>query len=392
MNRPTEGSRVVDSHRIAAAALRLAALFGLVAAIWAARVFISGGSAWPPFHAFLMGTAVLAISGLTQMFTITWSTSPAPPAATVTMQRWAIALGAAMVLIGLPNGIDWLVFTGGVLLLVGLALLGASLVSIIRRSLLRRFDLSSRFYLVAFANGMVGIVLGIIMGTGLESSTLVRIAHSRLNLVGLLGFTILGTLPTLLPTLAHSKPVAGREAVVALWMSMVAALLFVAGIWMGPETVGIGVLVAGGALGAILLGSVSRLGGEALRSGLPYLQVVVGGFWLLAWTVADGIQLTTGSLSSSFAPWIQAAVVAGVVQVMLGSLAYLAPVLVGPPPRLGRNLSRMAAHSWVPLALANLAGISFVIGWTKAAGVAAGMWLLDFLGRLVRLEWRSLDE
>ena len=392
MNRPTRGSRVIDSHRIAAAALRLAAVFGFVAVVWAARVFISGGSRWPPFHAFLMGTALLAISGLTQMFTITWSTSPAPPAATAKAQRWSIALGAALVLIGLPNAIDWLVLVGGTLLLVGLALLGSSLVSIIRRSLLRRFDLSSRFYLLAFSSGMVGILLGIMLGTGAESSTIIRIAHSRLNLIGLLGFTILGTLPTLLPTLAHSKPVAGREAVVALWMSMVAALLFVTGIWMGPETVGIGVLVAGGALGAILLGSVPRLGREALRSGLPYLQVVLGGLWLIAWTMADGANLIRGSVSSSFAPWIQAAVVAGVVQVMLGSLAYLAPVLVGPPPRLGRNLSRMAAHSWLPLALANLAGICFVVGWTIAAGVAAGLWLLDFLVRLARLEWRSLDE
>ncbi len=85
--------RVVESHEIASSSFRAAALFGLVAIVWAGWVLIRGGSWWGPLHAFLAGTVLLAISGATQMFTITWSAAPAPRAGLATGQRWAVAGG-----------------------------------------------------------------------------------------------------------------------------------------------------------------------------------------------------------------------------------------------------------------------------------------------------------
>jgi hypothetical protein len=51
---------------------------------------------------------------------------------------------------------------------------------------------------------MIGVVLGAILGSdgaAAKRYARIRLVHYRLNLVGLVGFTIIGTLPTFLTTL-----------------------------------------------------------------------------------------------------------------------------------------------------------------------------------------------
>ena len=124
---------------------------------------------------------------------------------------------------------------------------------------------------------------------------------------------------------------------------------------------------------------------------LPYLQVAIGSIWLVVWAWVDGFGLLAGSVPTHFSVWTAAVVTAGVGQVLLGSLAYLLPVLAGPPPRLGRNLARTHAYPWLPLALANVAAIAFIAGQPVIGVAAVAVWLLDFAGRLVRMEWGLRD-
>lgn len=386
--------RVVASHGIARAAFRAAAAFGLTAVGWAGWVLWQGGSWWGPLHAFLAGTVLLAIAGATQMFTITWAAAPAPAAALSNAQRWALVLGVALVLAGMEFSSTWAVVTGGALVVASLGLLAYSLWSSVQSSLLRRFDLSARFYLVALVAGTVGVVLGTVMGTGSAGGrfTEVRIVHSHLNLVGLVGLTIVGTLPTILPTFAHHKAVSGQEAKIAWWLAVGAVGAMGSGLLWGGIAVGVGTVAAGLSLALILAGILVRLGRRGLEGGLPYFQVAIGSMWLAAWALADGVRLATEPVSASFSIWTAAVVTAGVGQILLGSLAYLLPVLAGPPPRLGRNLAMTHAYPWFPLLLANL-GASALIFDMPAVGVGAvGVWVVDFAGRLFRMEWRSPDK
>ena len=96
--------RVVESHRLASYAFRLAGGFGLLALGWTLWVIWNGGSWWGPLHAFLAGAVILAISGASQMFTVTWSAAPAPGRTVTTGQRWAVTVGVAAVLVGVSNG------------------------------------------------------------------------------------------------------------------------------------------------------------------------------------------------------------------------------------------------------------------------------------------------
>jgi len=90
------------------------------------------------------------------------------------------------VLVGVTFDVAALVWLGGVGAIAGVVLLGEIIHSAIRKSLLRRFDLSARFDLTAFAAGVVGISLGTLMGAGSELgiSPSIRPVHAHLNLVG----------------------------------------------------------------------------------------------------------------------------------------------------------------------------------------------------------------
>ncbi len=379
--------RVVESHDIASAAFRLAGVFGLVATGWSIWVLVRGGSWWGPMHAFLAGTVLLAISGATQLFTVTWAAAPAPGVKTTLVQRWAVAGGVALVLFGRASHRGALVAAGAVGVLAGLVVLARSLVGAVRRSLLRRFDLSSRFYLLAIAAGTVGVSLGGWMGSGLAGAHLgaLRLVHAHINLIGLVGFTIVGTLPTILPTFAHHKAVSGREARYAWWMAAASMASILGGLAGFVPAVGVGAVGAAASLLLILGGVVGRLRRRGLAGGLAYVQVVAGCSWLAGWAIADGVGLVTREEPALSGAWLGAVVVAGVGQVLAGSLAYLLPVLAGRPPLLGRNLQRTHRRPWIPLIFANLAGVGFLV-YGPLAVVAGAGWLVDFGSRLARLE------
>lgn len=381
---PPNRSRVVEAHRLVRRAFAVAAGFGVTAAAWAVVVFIRGGSWWGPLHAFLAGVVLAAISGASQMFTITWSSAPAPPRRSSLAQGSALVVGVALVLVGVANGLDVATWVGAGLVVTSLALLGVNLLGIIRRSLLRRFDLSIRFYLLALACGTVGVTLGALLGTHTltgDTYATARSVHLHLNIVGLIGLTIIGTIPTLLPTFAHRRAVSGREAVLGWRMSVVAALLIGGGL-VGPLwLVGVGTLLVGVAAITMTVGIVVRLGRKGLTEALPYLHVVAGIGWLASWTVIDAAAVFTGSPLPPFSGWTGAAVVAGIGQVLLGSVAYLFPVAMGAP--VTENLHRMGRWPVIPLVVANLTGIFLAAGFPGAAGAAGAVWLLDVVRRVV---------
>jgi nitrite reductase (NO-forming) len=381
--------RVVASHRIAITAFRLAALFGVGALGWALWVSWNGGSWWGPIHTFLLGTVTLAIAGATQLFTITWSAAPAPLARTAAAQRWLQSAGAITVLVGMTVSSGGAVLVGGVVVIAGVAVLAFSLVRAVRHSLLRRFDLSARFYLLGIGCAVVGVVLGIVMGMEIAGAQYVRmrIVHGHLNLVGFIGFTIIGTLPTILPTFAHHRAVSGSEAKVAWVLAIGAGAAMTAGLLLGEPAVGFGTLLAAGALLTILTGVVVRLAKTGLRGGLPYFQVVAGSAWLATWAVVDATRLFTDQSVPPFDTWIAAAVIAGVGQVLFGSLAYLLPVLLGPGPRLTRNFERMDSHRWLPLTALNGAAVALIAQVPNVPLILLAVWLVDLVRRLITLEW-----
>lgn len=384
MTRGDRRNRVVESHAIARLALRLGGVFAVISVIWAGLVLIRGGSWWGPLHAFVAGTILLSISGASQMFTITWASAPPPSRRLATFQRWAVAGGAGLVLIGVTAELAIVTWVGALGVASGLVALTVSITGVIRKSLLRRFDLSARFYVTAFLTGVAGVVLGAVLGTATAGARAVefRLVHSHLNLLGLVGLTIVGTLPTFLPTIAHHRAVSGREAIFAWWFGLGGVLFIASGLLLPAAMVGIGnLLIAASAL-LILAGVLVRLW-EKGSNRLAFLQVSLGVIWLAIWAVVDGIGILTSGTSPVFGGWAAAAVVAGVAQVLAGSLAYIVPVLIGSPTDpFGDILTR---RRWVPLLAANIGGVALAAGWETAAAAAVGVWVADILVRVVEV-------
>jgi hypothetical protein len=111
--------------------------------------------------------------------------------------------------------------------------------------------------------------------------------------------------------------------------------------------------------------------------------VSIGVIWLIVWAIVDGIGILQSGTSPIFGGWAAAAVVAGVGQVLAGSLAYIVPVLLGPP--LEPTSSILTRHRWIPLTLINGAGIGLAAGLGQVAAAAIGLWVVDILFRVTAL-------
>lgn len=376
--------RVLEMHLVVRVAFAVAAVFGVISLVWAAVVGVNGGSWWGPIHAFLLGAVLAAISGTSQLFTVTWASAPPPSQALTSSQGALLVIGAVCALIGVTAGIVPLIWLGAVAIVSALLLLALILVRIVHSSLLRRFDLSSRFYLLALASGSIGVAIGAVLASGSvdgDSYARLRVVHLHLNLVGLIGFTIVGTLPTLLPTFAHHRMVSGNEAAVARWICVAAAALMASGVIAPSRVVGAGVLLAAVAAVVVTIGILTRLRGRWSKEALAYIQVTAGVGWLSLWAAVDGVRLITGASSTAYSAWTAAAISSGVGQVLAGSLAYLVPVVVGPP--IGANLRRLGRRPAIPVIAANLLGALLIAGRSEFAVVAGIVWAVDFALRLI---------
>lgn len=382
----TRADRVARSHTLALAAFRLGGLFLVGAIGWGGLLLTREDPVWwGPLHAFLTGAVLLAISGATQLFSTTWSASPPADRRVGAAQRWLLAVGALGVVVGYTRRSDWLVIAGAILVGFALLALGWMLVDVVRRSLLRRFDWATRFYLLALSCGVVGVTLGAIVGSGgVVGGTFldVRTTHMHLNLVGLVGFTIVGTLPTLLPTTVRHRMVSGRELRVAFCGCAIAALLMVAGVLAGPAVVGVGTGFAGVSALVVLGGIVVRLGPRRiLGAGFASVMITTGALWLVGWALNQTrVLLVVGHRIYATATLIG---VIGVALVLFGSLSYLIPVLAGPGERLTANFGRMQAWKWPRVMVANAAAMAVLVGLpAPVAAVIAGAFLADFLVRV----------
>lgn len=82
--------------------------------------------------------------------------------------------------------------------------------------------------------------------------------------------------------------------------------------------------------------------------------------------------------------------IAGVGQVLAGSLAHIVPVLLGPPLEPAGSI--LTRRHRVPLILLNLGGLALAMGWERIAVIAVGLWVLDMLLRVVTLVRSRHDE
>lgn len=350
------------------------------------------GGRWLVIHLFFAGGVVLAISGVSQMLTITWSASPAPSDRWTALQRWCIAIGAAGVGIGHHAGaVDAVVGAAAGLHLVGLVLLGVLLVRSIRRGVERRFDAAVAAYVAALAAGTVGVTMGAAMATGAANG--LRDAHLTANLFGLVGLVVGGTMPYFVATVVRSK-MSARATRPRLFSAVAwqAAMVTVAVAASLAELDALAAAALGGyALGIVaILAMVPTPTRRQLEWAGPRLVAVwAGGAWWTLATAATAVDVAAGSEVGDD-PWLGVLAVAAFAQILWGSLAYLLPMLRGGGhQRLSEGFA--TTRSWVGLAAVNVAGVGLAGSWHVVAGVALALWVLDAAWRAVRVGVRRAE-
>lgn len=377
--------RVRTSHDQARTTVRLAFVFLLAAAIAGAV----RDERWLALHLFLAGGVVLAISGVSSMLTVTWSAAPAPPNRLVALQRACIAIGAAGVAVGRELDVGaWLLAPSGGLYVTGLVLLGVVLVTTARSGVERRFDSAVSAYLAALGAGVGGVALGVSMAIGTPSTQL-RSAHVVLNLLGLVGLVVAGTLPYFAATVGRSRmaPHASRPRLfLAVGWQASALVVTTIGLVADAAVIAVAGLAAYAAGIVATLWLSPRPTRRQLRwAGPRLLALWAGATWWTVAVVGAAVDVAGGAGTVFEDRWLLVMVVGGYAQILWGSLAYLVPVLRGGGhEQLGRGFA--ATRSWIGLAAANLAALGFLLSLPPLAAVSLAIWVVDAAVRTARVE------
>jgi nitrite reductase (NO-forming) len=343
---------------------------------------------WLPLHLLLAGAVVLAISGVSLMLTVTWSAAPAPSDAWAWVQRLAVAGGAAGVAAGRERDLpDAVLGLAGAAYLGGLLLLGVLLVVTVRRGVERRFDVAVGAYVAALAAGGGAVAVGVVMALD-RPTTALRSAHVALNLLGLVGLVVGGTLPFFAATVGRARMASQATSTRLGWTvagQATALAVTVAGLVAGSDAVTAAGLVAY-ALALLAVASVlPRPTGRQWRWAGPRLAGLWAGLaWWVAAVVTTAVQVVTDGGPLLAGRWLLVLVLPGYLQILWGSLAYLLPMLRGGGhERLGEGFA--TTRSWLGLAAANVAGAALVAGLSEVVAVALAAWALDTAVRVGRV-------
>jgi nitrite reductase (NO-forming) len=321
------------------------------------------------------------------MFAVTWSAAPPPRPAVVGAQRWALAAGTVALVVGRETDQTWMFVAGGATVILAMLALALILLRVRRQAVTDRFAPAIEAHVAAVVAGAVGMSLGVVLGTGRAGDRAVefRGAHLVLNVLGLIGLVIAGTLPYFAATQVRSKmsPRATPTAMRVTFLALAAATAVAA---TGEILDRPGVIAAGlvtYAFGLLLIAAMLPIDARVrLRwAGPRVVQLLTGIAWWAAMTVALALAAVRGSEDRAI---LQALVIGGFAQILIASLAYLGPVLRGGGhQRLTAGFA--ITRSWVSLAAGNTAALAALAGHGPTLAAALAVWVTDVVVRAARL-------
>src|SRR5690625_3372270 len=264
-----------------------------------------------------------------------------------TEQNWRLGLlqvGMVAVFIGVPTTWWPLTIAGAAIISGAVIWHGIALYQRLRIALPGRFRITIRYYLLAAAMLPVGALFGVLLARGLSEFWHGRllVAHTMINLLGWVGLTILGTLLTLWPTMLRTRMAETAEKnaiqalpILALGLTTTVVAPLVNLTWLG--VVGLGIYTLGVLISYLAMWKAAR---NRAPHSFPTLSAGTGLVWLVIGLITLAIKVATTT-------WSQLAVSYGVVtvmflvgfalQILLGALSYLIPVVIGGGPAVLRH-------------------------------------------------------
>ena len=305
---------------------------------------------WLMVHALLLGAASSAILIWSAHFAEAVRRRPLRGGHRDQAVRLAIhTVGALTAILGVTTGRPAVVVVGSVLVVLVALWHAGVLWDQDRRSLASTLGWTTSYFVVAALTLPVGIVLGVLLARSAGSThARLYVAHLAMMLLGWVGLTVVGTLVTLWPTMLRVRVEPGAGQAAGQGLVVLAAGLVVVGAGaatglLGLATAGVVVYLAGLVRTAVPLVDEAR---RRSTSSFATWSVAAAWVWLCGSVVAWIVMMATAS------SWSQAEVRVGtliaplavgfVAQVLLGSLSYLVPMVLGGGPTRVRTTNAIA--------------------------------------------------
>ena len=397
-------SRAAD-RRITVAGLVVSAAF-LAAAVAAMTLpEPARRGLWLPVHLGLAGAAGTAVASVLPFFVATLSV--APPMGRI-VRGGAVALiasGALTASLGVVGARPSVALAGALSYLAGLVAVSVAALWPLRGAFGPRRPVVLAAYGAAIVQVAVGVGIVATMIAGytpvVERWSLLKPAHAWLNVFGFLSVIMAATLVHLAPTVAGTRIVPRRSALVALTGLVAGPPMIALGLALGDDVVArIGALAELlGAIGLVLHALAVRRGRGAWTTDPGWHRVtswsllVAPAWFLVAVALAAGRILWLGAVPAAWSLEVIAAplAVGWVVQGLIGAWSQLLPA-IGPGgmaahARQRTNLGRAATGRLVALNLGvALVMIGGIIDWTAPVVVGlvlGGVTIMASLGIFV---------
>ena len=307
---------------------------------------------WLAVHLLLLGAVTNAIVTWTEHFAVALLRARQPSRRAAAIRLAALNLAIVGILCGVAYGVATVTVVSATLLgAVVLAHLG-SLLRIARHALMGRFAGTVKFYVIAG----IALVAGITFGTLLAVDALshqwqaqLHAAHVHANLFGWVGLTVLGTLFTLWPTVLRTRMVDHVMLAAKRCLALTATGLVVTltGLAIDLRWVGVAGLALYGAGVVVALQPFVATWRRKAPRDLAAWSMAAGTGWLVIGVAGDLVLLSSAPDLTSYLPGLAGLVpllaVGFVLQVLLGALTYLLPVVRGGGPASVRaGIERLA--------------------------------------------------
>ncbi|MEN0130832.1 MAG: multicopper oxidase domain-containing protein, partial [Brevundimonas sp.] len=310
---------------------------------------------WLAVHLLLLGAATNAIVTWSEHFAVALLHARAPSRARSGARLVVLNAAVLGVLVGFCFEQRAVVIASAVLLAGVVIGHLVSLVLLSRRALMARFARTIHFYLAAGLALLVGVTLGSIMAvTGERGVWYDRLhaAHVHANVLGWVALSVLGTLFTLWPTVLRTRIADGAMTTArrCLWLTGGGLAVVVGGFLADLRWVTIAGLVVYGAGVAVALQPFVSTARRKRPTEFAAVSMAAGTAWLAVAVALDMVALAGASDLHRYLTGLDALVpvlaVGFVLQVLIGSLTYLVPVLRGGGPAAVRTTIAALAPAW----------------------------------------------
>ena len=299
------------------------------------------------------------------------------------IQVWrqrALNLGIVVTVVGMVAG--WPVVTSLGAAVVGLVFMyyALQLIGQARRALPGRFGHVARWYVAAALLLPLGAAAGAVMSFSMPEPWQGRlmVAHVVLNMLGFVGLTATATLLTLGPPMLRTpmEPTSERLHRLALPLMLVGVLVTAAAAtvgWRWVTLAGLVVWLVG--FGCAIAPEVATAIRKPPRD-FPTWSVGMAIIWIagcvswLSWQVLARPLLDAEHVKQVTAPLI----VGGLVQLVLGAMSYLMPVVMGGGPRMTRATNAVMNRAGaLRVSVANAGLVAFLLADTSWARVVTSL-------------------